>query len=38
MMPIRFETKINMNSEYTSAKNFMPSTPAVERIISATNT
>jgi hypothetical protein len=34
---IRFETKINMNSEYTSGKNFMPSWPAVERIILATN-
>ena len=28
-MPIRFETQMNMNSENTSGKNFMPSEPAV---------
>ena len=28
-MPIRFETQMNMNSEKTSGKNFMPSEPAV---------
>ena len=38
MMLITFETKINMKSEYTSGKNFMPSSPAVERIVLATNT
>ena len=29
MMPTRFETQMNMNSENTSGKNFMPSEPAV---------
>jgi hypothetical protein len=37
MRPIRFETRMNMNSEYTSGKNLMPSSPDVERTMSATN-
>ncbi len=36
-MPIRFETQMNMNRENTSGKNFMPSEPAVLRIVLATN-
>ena len=36
-MPTRFETQMNMNSEKTSGKNFMPSEPAVLRIMLATN-
>ena len=38
MMLIRFATKMNMKIQYTSGKNFIPSSPAVERIIVATNT
>ena len=37
MIPIMFETQMNMNSEKTSGKNFMPSAPAVLRIVVATN-
>jgi len=37
MMPTRFETQMNMNSEKISGKNFMPSAPAVERMVEATN-
>ena len=37
MMPTRFETQMNMNSEKISGKNFMPSEPAVLRIVLATN-
>jgi hypothetical protein len=37
MMPIRFETQMNMNSEKISGKNFMPSAPAVLRMVLATN-
>ena len=37
-MLITFATKMNMKIEYTSGKNFMPSSPAVERIVLATNT
>ena len=36
-MPIMFATKMNMKSEKTSGKNFMPSLPAVVRIVLATN-
>jgi hypothetical protein len=32
-----FVTVMNMNSENTSGKNFMPSLPAVERMVLATN-
>ena len=37
MIPIRFEMQMNMNSENTSGKNFMPSEPAVLLIVLATN-
>ena len=37
MIPIRFETQMNMNSEKINGKNFMPSVPAVDRMVSATN-
>src|SRR5712691_615021 len=37
MMPITFSTRMNMNSENTSGKNFMPSVPAVLRSVFATN-
>jgi len=37
MIPIRFETQMNMNSENTSGKNFMPSEPALLRSMLATN-
>ena len=36
-MPNRFATRMNMNSENTSGKNFMPSWPAVLRTMLATN-
>src|SRR5215831_5904311 len=36
MMLMTFATKINMKIEYTSGKNFMPSSPAVERIVATT--
>ena len=37
MMPMRFETQMNMNSEKISGKNFMPSEPAVLLMVLATN-
>jgi hypothetical protein len=37
MSPIRFETQMNMNSENTSGKNFMPSGPILLLIMLATN-
>ena len=35
--PIMFAIRMNMNSENTSGKNFIPSLPAVLRIVVATN-
>ncbi len=35
MMPMTFSTRMNMNSENTSGKNFMPSVPAVLRRVVA---
>ena len=35
--PTMFATRMNMNSENTSGKNFIPSLPAVLRIVVATN-
>jgi hypothetical protein len=37
MIPTRFETAMNMNSENISGKNFMPSEPAVLLMVFATN-
>jgi hypothetical protein len=37
MTPTRFETQMNMKIENTSGKNFMPSAPALLRIVDATN-
>ncbi len=37
MMPMRFETQMNMNSVKISGKNFMPSAPALPRIVAAMN-
>ena len=36
-MPIRFTARMNMNSENTSGKNFIPSGPALLRKVEATN-
>ncbi len=37
MSPITLTTRMNMNSENTSGKNFIPSLPALLRSVSATN-
>ena len=37
MSPTMFSDRMNMNSENTKGKNFMPSVPAVERSVVATN-
>ena len=37
MMPMTFSTRMNMNSENTSGKNFIPSVPALLRSVFATN-
>ena len=37
MIPTRFEMQMNMKSEKISGKNFMPSEPAVVRMVLATN-
>ena len=36
-MPSMFSIRMNMNSENTSGKNFIPSVPAVLRSVFATN-
>jgi hypothetical protein len=37
MIPITFETRMNVNSENTSGKNLMPSWPPLFLIMPATN-
>jgi len=36
-MPHRFATRMNMKSEKTNGKNFIPSLPALSRSVLATN-
>jgi hypothetical protein len=38
IMLITFATRTKMKMEYTSGKNLIPSSPALERIMLATNT
>ena len=37
MTPTMFDTVTNMNSENTSGKNFIPSLPALARMVEAMN-